>query len=60
MKMGLAEKKTAIADAETELEDLVEVLTNSHKETFQNMAASVDTGAQKLNSGANCYTSRHQ
>ena len=44
MKMGLAEKKTAIADAETELEDLVEGLTNSHKETFQNMAASVDTG----------------
>ena len=44
MEMGLAEKKTAIADAETELEDLVEGLTNSHKETLQNMATSVDTG----------------
>ena len=44
MEMGLAEKKTAIADAETELEDLVEGLTNSRKETFQNMATSVDTG----------------
>ena len=44
MEMGLAEKKTAIADAEAELEDLVEGLTNSHKETFQNMATSVDTG----------------
>ena len=42
--MGLAEKKTAIADAEAELEDLVEGLTNNHKETFQNMATSVDTG----------------
>ena len=42
--MGLAEKSTAIADAEAELIDLVKGLTNSHKKTFQNMATSVDTG----------------
>ena len=34
MKMGLAEKKTAIEDAEMELEELVEGLTSGHKETF--------------------------
>ena len=37
MEMGLAEKKTAIPDADAELKDLVKGLTNSHKETFQNM-----------------------
>ena len=44
MEMGLAEKKTAIEEAEVELEELVERLTDNHKETFQNMAASIDTG----------------
>ena len=44
MEMGLAEKKTAVEDAEMELEELVERLTINHKDTIQNMAASIDTG----------------
>ena len=44
IEMGLAEKSTAIADAEAELVGLIIGLTNSHRETFQNMATIVDTG----------------
>ena len=44
MEMGLTEKKTAVEDAEMELEALVERMTANHKETIQNMAASIDTG----------------
>ena len=44
MEMGLAEKKIAITDAEAELKNLINGLTNSHKETFQNMAKYVDIG----------------
>ena len=44
MEMGLAEKKIAITDAEAELQHLINGLTNSHEEAFQNMARYVDSG----------------
>ena len=44
MKMGLAEKKTAVEDAEIELEELIERLTINHTDAIQNMATSIDTG----------------
>ena len=44
MEMGLAEKKVVITDAEVELKHLINGITYSHKEIFQNMAKHVDSG----------------
>ena len=44
METGLAEKRVAITDAEAELRHLINALTYSHKEVFQDMAKHVDSG----------------